>query len=308
MDQYRVLTTLYLALRRSTQSAQSTRRIPHKHSAISALIVIAAFTAGPLGAQQAQQAPQTQTAQEPFEPQVGQAGKDVVWVPSAEPVVEKMLDMAKITPQDFVMDLGSGDGRNIIAAARRGARGVGVEYNPQMVELSRRNAERAGVSDKATFVEGDMYEADISKATALILFLLPQNLEKLTPKFLDMKPGSRIVDNTFAIPGWEPDATEQIQGDCTSWCNSLLWIVPAKVHGTWRMGDGTITFVQQFQMISGTIAAGSSNAPIENGRLRGEEITFTAGGAQYTGRVSGDTMEGTVRSGSTERRWTATRN
>jgi SAM-dependent methyltransferase len=297
---------------RSTQRPQRSQKPFWECSACSALIVIAAFvltlTAAPTAAQQAQQAPPTQTAQEPFEPQVGQAGKDVVWVPSAEPVVEKMLDMAKITSQDFVMDLGSGDGRNIIAAAKRGARGVGVEYNPQMVELSRRNAERAGVSDKATFVEGDMYEADISKATALILFLLPQNLEKLTPKFLDMKPGSRIVDNTFEIPGWEPDARETIESDCTSWCNSLLWIVPAKVQGTWRMGDGTITFVQQFQKISGTLAAGSSNAPIENGRLRGEEITFTAGAAQYTGRVSGDTMEGTVKSGSTERRWSATRN
>jgi SAM-dependent methyltransferase len=252
-------------------------------------------------------AQQTQTQSPPFEPQVGQAGKDVVWVPTDEKLVEKMLDIAKITAQDFVMDLGSGDGRNVIAAAKRGATAVGVEFNRQMVELSRANAKKAGVADRATFIEGDMYTADISKATALVLFLLPVNLEKLTPNFLNLKPGTRIVDNTFAIPGWEADYTERLESDCQTWCSALLWIVPAKVNGTWRMSDGEITFDQKFQMVTGSVKTGSSSAKIDSGKLNGEEITFAAGGSQYTGKVTGDRMEGTVRTGANMRQFTATR-
>jgi hypothetical protein len=273
----------------------------------SSIALITALFVGAIGAGAAS-AQQTQTqTQTPFEPQVGQAGKDVVWVPTDQALVEKMLDIAKITAQDFVMDLGSGDGRNIIGAAKRGARAVGVEYNPQMVELSRANAKKAGVADRATFIEGDMYEADISKATALVLFLLPVNLEKLTPKFLDLKPGTRIVDNTFAIPGWEPDQTEKLETDCQTWCSALLWIVPAKVHGTWRLPDGEITFDQKFQMVTGSVKTGSGAAQIESGKLRGEEITFTAGGSQYTGRVTGDTIQGRVKGTAGERAFTATR-
>ena len=142
-----------------------------------------------------------------FEPTPGQAGKDVVWVPTPQELVDKMLDMAKVTPQDIVMDLGSGDGRNVIAAAKRGARAIGVEYNPEMVALARRLAKEAGVSDKATFIQGDMYEADISKATVLALFLLPHNLDQLAPKFLAL--GTRIVNNTFNVTGWQADATKR---------------------------------------------------------------------------------------------------
>jgi SAM-dependent methyltransferase len=167
-------------------------------------------------------------AQQTYVPEVGQEGKDVVWVPTSPELVEKMLDLAKVTPADFVIDLGSGDGRNVIAAAKRGARALGVEFNPDMVALARRLAAEAGVSDKATFVEGDMYEADISGATVLALFLLPKNLEQLKPKMLAMKPGSRIVLNTFAIPDWKPDVTETITGSCSSWCTALLYHVPAK--------------------------------------------------------------------------------
>src|SRR3990172_1040881 len=140
-------------------------------------------------------------AEEEFVPQVGQAGKDVVWVPTPPELVEAMLDMAKVTPQDYVIDLGSGDGRNVIAAARRGARALGVEYNPKMVALSTRNAAAAGLAGRAAFVEGDMYEADISKASVMALFLLPSNMLQLRPKFLDLRPGSRIVSNTFGIEG-----------------------------------------------------------------------------------------------------------
>jgi SAM-dependent methyltransferase len=239
-----------------------------------------------------------QQADTPFVPQVGQAGKDVVWVPTPPELVEKMLDMAKVTPQDFVMDLGSGDGRNVIAAAKRGARAVGVEFNPKMVELSNRIAKEAGVAGKATFVEGDMYAADISKASVLALFLLPSNMMVLRPKFLDLAPGSRIVSNTFSIEGWTPDETETTP-NCTDWCNALLWIVPAKVEGTWRLAQGQLTLKQDYQMLSGTLG----NTAISEGRLRGNEITFTAGTAKYVGRVNGNTMEGTAGAA----RWTATR-
>ncbi|MGQ0547410.1 MAG: class I SAM-dependent methyltransferase [Betaproteobacteria bacterium] len=164
------------------------------------------------------------------EPYVGQPGKDVVWVPTPEALVEKMLDMAKVTPQDYVIDLGSGDGRNVIAAARRGARALGVEFDPGLVELARRNARAAGVGNRARFVRGDMYQADISKATVLALFLLPQNLEELKPKFQRLRPGTRIVVNGYEIPGWEPTEVGKTEGECSSWCTAYLYIVPAKSY------------------------------------------------------------------------------
>ena len=168
-------------------------------------------------------------APQDFKPESGQAGKDVVWVPTSPALIEKMLDMAKVTPDDFVVDLGSGDGRMVIAAAKRGARALGVEYNPKMVALSRQLAAEAGVAERATFVEGDMYEADISKATVLALFLLPDNLRRLDPKFRALRPGTRIVVNTFGIPDWDPDVTEVITDDCTSWCTAMLYRVPQPV-------------------------------------------------------------------------------
>ena len=151
-------------------------------------------------------AAQRRSAPEPFTPEVGQPGKDVVWVPTPEPLVEKMLDLAKVGRDDFVIDLGSGDGRNVIGAARRGARALGVEYNPDMVELSRRKAAEVGVAGRAKFERGDMFQADISRATVMALFLLPSNLLQLRPKFLALAPGSRIVSNTFLIADWPPDA------------------------------------------------------------------------------------------------------
>jgi hypothetical protein len=238
-----------------------------------------------------------QQAAKPFEPEVGQPGKDVVWVPTPPELVDKMMDVAKVTPQDFVIDLGSGDGRNVIAAAKRGARALGVEYNPNMVELSQRNAAAAGVTDKATFVQGDMYEADISKASVMALFLLPSNMLQLRPKFFDLAPGSRIVSNTFGIQDWDADYTET-RPDCSAWCTVLLWIVPAKVEGTWKMPQGDLTLKQNFQMLSGTLGT----APIAEGRLRGEEISFKVGDTQYTGRVKGNAMEGTMSRGGA---WTA---
>ena len=247
-----------------------------------------------------------QTSEGTFQPTVGQEGKDVVWVPTPPILVEKMLDMAKVTPQDFVMDLGSGDGRNIIAAAKRGARAVGVEYNPQMVEFSTRTAEKEGVADKAKFVQGDMYEADISQATVLALFLLPENLRKLTAKFLDLKPGTRIVANHFGIEGWEADETGRTEGDCNAWCTALLYIVPAKVAGTWKLPQGDLTLEQKFQVVSGTLNAGGRNVPVRNGKLTGDQISFAIGDAEYVGRVSGDAMQGNVK-GSAHGSWTAVR-
>jgi len=169
------------------------------------------------------------TPQQGYEPKVGQAGKDSVWVPTSAALVEKMLDMAKVTPDDVVVDLGSGDGRMVIAAAKRGARAIGVEFNPEMVKLSRQHAAEAGVGDRATFIEGDMFEADLSKATVLALFLLPQNLERLEPKFRALKPGTRIVVNTFGVPNWTAEATETLTGDCQSWCTAMLYRVPPRV-------------------------------------------------------------------------------
>lgn len=174
-----------------------------------------------LAAQQSQQPPV-------YVPEVGQQGKDVVWVPTPPELVEKMLDLAKITPNDYVIDLGSGDGRNVIAAAKRGARALGVEFNPDMVALSNRLAAEAGVADKAKFVQGDMFEADISQATVLAMFLLPDNLNRLKPKMEKMRPGTRIVLNTFGVPGWRPDVTEQVGGTCSSWCTAMLYTLPAK--------------------------------------------------------------------------------
>jgi precorrin-6B methylase 2 len=253
-------------------------------------------------------APPASTAAKPFEPTVGQAGKDVVWVPTSPELVERMLDMAKLTPSDYVIDLGSGDGRNIIAAAKRGARGHGVEFNPDMVALSRRLAAEAGVSDRAQFIEGDMYAADISKATVLALFLLPTNLDRLKDKFLDLPPGTRIVMNTFTVTGWEADEQARLETNCTSWCQSLLYIVPAKVAGRWRLdGGGEIALTQEYQMVSGTLA-GSTPVNV-SGRLRGSDITLTIGSASYTGRVDGSRMAGTavMTAGGPSQSWSATR-
>jgi SAM-dependent methyltransferase len=259
-----------------------------------------AFVAtGVLGAQQQQQ--------KQFQPEVGQAGKDVVWVPTPQVLVEKMLDMAKVTPQDFVIDLGSGDGRTVITAAKRGARALGIEYNPDMVDLSRHNAAEAGVSEKATFVKADLFESDFSKGTVITMFLLPDINLKLRPKLLDMKPGTRVVSNSFTMDEWEPDDTATVEEGCTTWCTAYLWIVPAKVEGTWKLAEGQLTLKQDFQMISGVLASGGNKTSI-SGKLTGDQIRFTAGNTQYTGRVDGDAMSGTVtKPGGAGGTWSATR-
>ena len=243
-----------------------------------------------------------QPATKPFEPTVGQAGKDVVWVPSPQALVDKMLDMAKVTPQDTVMDLGSGDGRTVITAAKRGATAIGVEYNPEMVTLSQRNAAAAGVGNKATFLRADIFETDLSKATVITMFLLPQINLRLRPKILDLKPGTRIVSNTFTMEDWTPDDTfnvtqpEGTTEPCVSWCTALLWIVPAKVEGTWRVGQGDLTLKQTFQNVSGTLTTNGKSQAV-SGKLNGDQITFTAGPVEYRGRVNGNSMQGTMAGG-----------
>src|SRR5437016_9614509 len=245
----------------------------------------------------------SQSAKE-YQPEVGQAGKDVVWVPTPQALVDKMLDMAKVTPKDYVIDLGSGDGRTVIIAAKRGAKAQGIEYNPDMVELSKRNAAKEGVSDKATFAKADLFQSDFSQATVITMFLLPSINIKLRPKILDLKPGTRIVSNSFDMEDWKPDEDAPVSG-CDHWCTAHLWIVPAKVGGNWKLSQGDLTLKQTFQMVSGSIKSANVITPV-NGQLKGDQITFTAGGAQYTGRANGNSMEGTIKGGNNGS-WTATR-
>ena len=247
-----------------------------------------------------------QEKQEEFKPYVGQPGKDVVWVPTGEDLVQEMLNLAKVTSKDYVIDLGSGDGRTVIAAAKLGATALGIEYNPDMVELSRRNAKEAGVSDKATFINGDIFESDFSKASVITMFLLPQINLKLRPKLLDMKPGTRIVSNSFTMEDWTADGTVDLESGCTTWCTAYLWIVPAKVGGKWKLKDGELILDQKFQAITGTLEANGQNASIV-GKLKGDQISFNAGDTEYSGRVNGNTISGTLKSGSGNGTWEAIR-
>jgi len=234
----------------------------------------------------------TQAPAATFEPRVGQPGKDVVWVPTPQALVDKMLELAEVTKQDFLMDLGSGDGRTVITAAKRGLRAQGIEYNPDMVSLAQKNATAEKVTDRASFVLADLFQTDFSKAQVITMFLLPSINMKLRPTILNMRPGTRVVSNTFTMEDWQPDKSETIP-DCSSWCTAHLWIVPAKVAGMWQMPQGTLTLDQQFQMVSGTLGS----TAISGGRLRGDAISFTVGNTVYNGRVEGNTIRGTVSGG-----------
>jgi SAM-dependent methyltransferase len=243
---------------------------------------------------------QAQAKAKEFKPEVGLPGKDVIWLPAELVMVDKMLDIAKVTPADVVMDLGSGDGRTVIQAARRGARGIGVEFNPDLVEHARQLARREGVSGRVTFERGDLFAADLSRATVITLFLLPSINLKLRPMLLDLKPGTRIVSNTFTMDQWQDDDTASAEpgSGCSLYCVAHLWIVPAKVEGRWKHPQGELVLAQRFQLLSGTL-----NGAKLTGRLRGEDIVFAADGVEYRGRVSGKAMEGAAAAG----RWRAER-
>jgi hypothetical protein len=244
------------------------------------------------------QAPQPSSG---FQPVVGQPGKDVVWVPTPQNTVDKMLELAKITPQDYLIDLGSGDGRLVITAARRGLKAHGIEYNQDMVDLSIKNAAAAGVSDRATFAKADLFESDFSKASVITMFLLPDINLKLRPTILNMKPGTRIVSNSFTMGDWSPDQTAVVT-DCPNYCTALFWVVPAKVAGTWKMPQGELNITQTYQNFTGTLG----NAPIANGKLVGDQISFEAAGVRYEGQVNGNTIQGTMGS-TTKTPFTASR-
>jgi len=267
-------------------------------NSISRLALVAGFSAALAGAAFAQ------PAQKPFEPSVGQDGKDVIWVPTPQSLVNKMLDMAKVTAKDNLVDLGSGDGRTVITAAKRGANARGIEYNPNMVALAQAAAAKEGVSDKAKFEQADIFVTDFSKADVVTMFLLTSLNAKLRPTILDMKPGTRVVSNTFDMGDWKADEEATATEGCTSYCKAYFWIVPAKVDGAWTTDKGELAIKQTFQNFTGTLKNGNVVAPITDGKLKGDQITFTAGGTEYTGKVNGTTIEGTTKSGE---KWQAKR-
>jgi SAM-dependent methyltransferase len=262
----------------------------------------------------AQQAP---AEPKEYVPQVGQSGKDVVWVPTPEALVERMLKMAGVGPKDYVIDLGSGDGRTVIAAAQKfGARAMGIEYNPEMVALSAKNAEKAGLGDKVKFIKADIFETDFSQATVITMYLLPALNLKLRPKILDLRPGTRVVSHAFNMEDWQPDQTVTVEGR-----DAFLWIVPAKVAGSWKLsvpaGSGeeswNVRLGQQFQVLSGRAQNGDKSFDLADGRLRGGNIRFgfvDGNGVkrEFSGQVRGDRMEGTTQTqGGTPVKWSATR-
>ncbi len=251
--------------------------------------------------------------QKPYEPSVGQAGKDVIWVPTPDEVVDRMLRMAQVTSSDLVYDLGAGDGKIAIAAAKKfGARSVGIEYNPEMAKFAQGNAEKAGVTGKARIVNGDIFATDFTQATVITMYLLPALNLKLRPQILSMRPGTRVVSHSFTMEDWEPDETSNMDGR-----RAYFWVVPANVNGGWALETGAdkteLAFEQRFQKIEGSIGLGHTQGGLRDARLRGANISFAYvdnNGVlrNYTGRITGGKMEGTFRADNgTEGRWSATK-
>lgn len=240
-----------------------------------------------------------------YVPQFGEPGKDARWEPTPDIVVEKMLDIAKVTSDDFVLDLGSGDGRLVITAAKRGAKARGIEYNANMIEFSKREALNEGVGDKTEFIQEDLFEADLSEATVITMYLLPRLNLRLRPSLLELKPGTRIVSNSHSMSNWIPDETlTDIKAGDLLW-RIYFWIIPAKVEGTWKTPKGELTLSQEFQMVSGTLKTGRKTNTISDGRLNGTEITFSVNDEKYSGRVNGNKIEGTVTTAQETRKWDA---
>ena len=248
-----------------------------------------------------------------YEPQVGQAGKDVIWVPTPDEVVQRMLRMAQVTPNDYVVDLGAGDGKIAIAAAKTmGARSLGIEYNPDMAKHAQRNVEKAGVQAKAKVVQGDIFASDFTTATVVTMYLLPALNMKLRPQILAMRPGTRVVSHSFNMEDWEPDETSSMDGR-----RAYLWIVPANVMGSWSVDLGgeraELTLEQKFQKLEGYVQLGPIHAGLREARLRGFQISFayvdnTGVRRDFNGRVTGNRMEGSFRSDTgAEGRWSATK-
>jgi SAM-dependent methyltransferase len=252
------------------------------------LALACAVAAIPLAAPLAQTATPQAPAAGAYEPRVGQEGKDVIWVPTAQTLVDRMLEMGEVTADDYVVDLGSGDGRTVISVAKLGARGHGIEYNPDLVNLSKQNAEAAGVADRATFTQADIFESDFSDADVITLFLLPDLNVRLRPTLLDMKPGTRVVSNSFNMGDWTPDDSVEVAGECENWCRAYKWVVPAKVAGEWQVGEDQLALDQTYQMLSGSLTKDGANHEISDAKMDGRTISFTAGGTRYTGEVADD--------------------
>ena len=231
-----------------------------------------------------------------YKPSVGQHGKDVIWVPTPDELVEKMLQTAKVKPTDLVYDLGSGDGKIPIMAAKKfGARAVGIEYNPDMARLGQRNAQQAGVADKVKIIRGDIFVEDFSQATVVTLYLLPQLNLRLRPTILRMKPGTRVVSHSFDMDDWEPDERISAGG-----ANGYYWVVPAQMQGD-RVLKGLmddpaarLKLTQRYQKVEGTVLVKGSSLPIANGRIDGERLSFEYRQGQSVKRVvarlAGDTL------------------
>lgn len=262
-------------------------------------------------------APAASAQQKDYQPHVGQQGKDVVWVPTPDEVVERMLNMAQTKPEDYVIDLGAGDGKIAIAAAKKfGARALGIEYNPDMAAHAQRNAKAAGVLGRAQIQQGDIFVTDFTQATVLTMYLLPSLNMRLRPQILALKPGTRVVAHAFNMEDWEPDEVSDIDGR-----RSFLWIVPATVGGRWatELAAGgasdkvNLNFEQRFQKIEGSAQLGQVFAGLREARLSGFNISFAYVDGKgvrrdFTGRVVGAQMEGGFRTDSgQEGRWTATK-
>jgi len=242
----------------------------------------------------------TTTPAAEYKPQVGQEGKDVIWVPTPEGLIDKMLEAAKVSDKDTLFDLGAGDGIIAITAARKyGAKSVGIEYNPEMAQFARRKVAEAGMTDKVKIITGDIFQEDFSAATVVTLYLMPHLNLKLRPILLKMKPGTRVVSNTFTMGEWEPDETVFDQ----HW-KGYFWVVPAQIEGAWVMtgmegGPLRLNISQSFQNIGGTLTRGGQTLTLLGAKLRGDEVKFQFVTPDrkvhaFSGRLEGRRLTGTV--------------